>query len=297
MRTAGESRGPFRIASHHGGEPRTGRCRSDAYRSPTRAVRTAADAPDGLEERCDALLLVLPPCAVFYAPTAGRLRGMPVPAYADSGGRVPHVAVPADAPDHPRRRGVRIHSVRLPAWDRAEVGGRPVTDPARTFVDLGRFLTLPDLVAVGDWALREGLTTPNNLARRAYEAFGSRGIRQVRRALPLLDERAESPQESRLRVLIVLAALPAPVPNYVIRDEFGGFLARGDLVYPELRIVIEYDGAHHNDPRRRRADATRRTLLREHGWYVVEIHADDLRYPDRAVAKVTAALRVAGARW
>lgn len=253
--------------------------------------------PDGLRTTADALTLVLPEGAAFWGPTAARLWQLPVPAHADARGAVIHVAVPEGAPAVPRRQGLRAHRVRLPEGAVSLQEGRPVVVPARTFVDLGHLLELPDLVAVGDVALRRGYMTPDDITAWLRRRFGARGTRAVRQALPLLDARAESPPESRLRVHIVLAGLPVPVPNHVIRDADGGFLARGDLVYPELRIVIEYDGGHHDDPRRRRLDATRRTLLREHGWYVVEIHADDLRYPERALAKVTAALRVRGARW
>jgi very-short-patch-repair endonuclease len=96
-------------------------------------------------------------------------------------------------------------------------------------------------------------------------------------------------------VVLIEAGLPAPVPNRLITDDSGGFLARGDLVYERLRIVIEYDGEHHAHPRQRSRDATRRTLLREHGWYVVEITAADLRNPQLAIAKVRAALDVRAA--
>jgi very-short-patch-repair endonuclease len=85
-----------------------------------------------------------------------------------------------------------------------------------------------------------------------------------------------------------------PVPNQRILDEHGGFVAIGDLVYDEWLIVIEYDGAHHRDPLRQAKDATRRTRLREIGFYVVELTADDVRWPERALGKIRAALLARG---
>jgi hypothetical protein len=115
---------------------------------------------------------------------------------------------------------------------------------------------------------------------------------RARQVAPWTCPRAESPQESRVRAHLIFNGLPEPAVNVDITDEDGQFLARGDLVYAQWRIVVEYDGAVHGDERQRRRDAARRTLLREHGWHVVEITADDLIVPQRAVSKVQAAIRV-----
>jgi len=97
-----------------------------------------------------------------------------------------------------------------------------------------------------------------------------------------------------VRGIIIDAGLPIPCPNVRILDEHGGFVAIGDLVYDEWLIVIEYDGAHHRDPLRQAKDATRRTRLRELGHYVVEVTADDVRWPSRVVEKVLRALESRG---
>ena len=69
-----------------------------------------------------------------------------------------------------------------------------------------------------------------------------RGAVRMRQAVALSDGRAESPPESRLRVLLALAGIPA-VPQHTVRDGSGQFVARVDLAYPDRRIAIEYDGA------------------------------------------------------
>jgi hypothetical protein len=51
--------------------------------------------------------------------------------------------------------------------------------------------------------------------------------------------------ESRLRMLLVLAGLPEPTVNHIVRDDRGNWVRRFDLAYPDLRIAIEYDGRHH----------------------------------------------------
>jgi hypothetical protein len=79
----------------------------------------------------------------------------------------------------------------------------------------------------------------------------------------MLTSCSESPQESRLRVILIGDGLPAPTPNLVIVDDAGQFLARCDLGYEEWKVAVEYDGIVHADEIQRAADATRRTLLRE----------------------------------
>lgn len=159
-------------------------------------------------------------------------------------------------------------------------------------MDLASMLVVPDLVAVGDAVLRDHRTTTQELTWVLKRRLRYPGKVRARTAIPLLSGASRSPQESRLRAHVVLEGLPTPEVNAIITDRDGGFLACCDLVYRQWRIVIEYDGAVHDSPQRRRADATRRTLLRENGWYVVEIIADDLRHPSRALGKIHAAIRV-----
>jgi hypothetical protein len=61
----------------------------------------------------------------------------------------------------------------------------------------------------------------------------------------LVRERVDSPMESRLRMLIVLAGLPEPRVNVTYGEEDGLVLRRYDLSWPEVRVIVEYDGRHH----------------------------------------------------
>jgi len=61
--------------------------------------------------------------------------------------------------------------------------------------------------------------------------------------------------------------------------------------YPVLRIAIEYDGDHHRTSRQWRIDRTRRQLLEDAGWIVLEFTADDvLRRPEATVERVRRAI-------
>ena len=107
----------------------------------------------------------------------------------------------------------------------------------------------------------------------------------------LCDPGAESPQETRLRLLLLAGGLPRPVTQYEVRDANGLFVARLDLAYPGRRIGIEYEGDH---PRERTAfqrDLRRLNALRACGWTILRFAAADIyRDPARTVAIVRAAL-------
>ena len=150
---------------------------------------------------------------------------------------------------------------------------------------------LADLVAAGDRLLagRPGMRVDvrNQLSLRP----GGRGTAVAERAVVLLDGRAESPQESRLRVLMHLAGLPDPVAQHEVRDRCGRLVARLDLAYPSARLAVEYDGDHHRDRGQWRQDLVRRERLEAQGWrVVVVVGADLLGDPASVVARVRAAL-------
>lgn len=58
---------------------------------------------------------------------------------------------------------------------------------------------------------------------------GMRGIRHLHSALTLVDGGAESPQETRVRLLLVNAGLPAPETQIEYTDAFGVVRIRVDL--------------------------------------------------------------------
>ena len=259
------------------------------YWMPTRGVRLPDERRD-LTARCEALLVALPGPLAFTGSTAvGLWDGVEVPEEALE------ITIPADA--HPIRRVlVRARRRDLDDSDLLEVRGLPVTSPQRTFVDVAERLGVPRLVAVGDDLLRRRLCTPADIAEVMGRCAGQRGLRAARRAAELLDPRAESPRESLTRALIIEAGLPAPTPQVEIYDSGGRFIARGDLVYEDLRIVIEYDGYHHLSLQGQRHDARRRGELGLEGWLIVTVVPADIHRPRELIAKVDRALRSRGWR-
>lgn len=70
--------------------------------------------------------------------------------------------------------------------------------------------------------------------------------------------------------------LPRPQTQIPVRDEFGQIIARVDMGWEDLKIAVEYDGDHHWQNRRQLSRDIRRTEdLRELGWIVIRVTAED----------------------
>jgi hypothetical protein len=187
--------------------------------------------------------------------------------------------------------GLTVVRSALPAGDVARWAGLPVTTPVRTAFDLARRLSLVEAVVAVDAMLAARLVTRGGLAGFAGTRPCWPGQPQLRKVLVLCDPGAESPQETRLRLLLIAGGLPVPVTQYVVRDASGLFVARLDLAYPKRKIGVEYEGDHHRERGVFQQDLRRINALRACGWTVLRFAALDIyRDPARTVAVVRAAL-------
>lgn len=175
--------------------------------------------------------------------------------------------------------------------------GVSITTPERTFVDLAERLSLIDLVVLGDSLLSRGVTSREQLSTVARES-AARGARCARKAAEYVRLLVDSPQESRLRMLLVLAGLPEPTVNIVLRDADGQIRRRLDLGWESAKLAVEYDGRQHiTSDEAWRADLRRREELANDGWAVVVVTAHDLRAdPGAILERVVAAMRAQGMR-
>ncbi|MFP5333906.1 MAG: hypothetical protein ACLGIV_01205 [Actinomycetes bacterium] len=193
---------------------------------------------------------------------------------------LPVVFCPGRSGARGRRPGLEPLRSLLADDDVTTVHGLPVTSPLRTAFDLGR--TAPDLdtaVADVDAVLRATRTPVAELSAYAQERPGWKGVPLLRAALPLLDPRARSRPESRMRVVWVRdAGLPRPQVNVETRSQQDGvLLGIPDLLDLETGLVGEYDGAGHRETRQHGADNVREETFEEHGLTVVRAIWDDVR--------------------
>jgi hypothetical protein len=196
-----------------------------------------------------------------------------------------------------RRDGLRVHS----STDLDRCGTRvreriPVTDPARTLLDLARRPGDGRLLAVIEDAWRLGLTSWSELtATLAKHARPGRpGIRRLRRVIAAnihRDEATDSTLELLFLALLREHGLPEPVLHHRLVGPDGGFLAEIDLAYPSLRIAIELDGSVHRERKVFERDRPRQNGIVLQGWIVLRFTWRDLvERPDEIVAAVRAAI-------
>ena len=138
-------------------------------------------------------------------------------------------------------RRVVVHSASLTRAQITRVDGIPVTCPARTVVDLARTCSFESAVVTIDAALRRGLVSEATLADALQRAAGWPGVPAARRAVDFADGLAESVGESRSRVALLRAGLPAPTPQWEVRHG-GELVGRVDFAWPQRHTIAEFDG-------------------------------------------------------
>ncbi|MGV9801505.1 endonuclease domain-containing protein [Mycobacterium sp. NPDC003449] len=196
----------------------------------------------------------------------------------------------------PSPPGILVHTGTIADDELHIVDGMICTSVARTCYDMGRRQPLDTAVIRIDALLNRTagqLAAVTSITRR-YP--GARGIRRLRRALDLADAGAESPQETRLRLLLVRGGLPRPVTQIPVADESGRVRRRIDMGWPEWMVGVEYDGDQHwTDPEIHEGDIVRLEFLAARGWTIVRVSARQLRYRGPEVlARARDALHRAG---
>ena len=192
--------------------------------------------------------------------------------------------------------GIMLHSDRLADDEVQVVDGVRTTTPARTGFDLGRRKGLTNAVIRLDALMQATDVKGHDIAALSERHPGARGVVQLREAIGLSDAGAESPQETRTRLVLTAADLRPTQTQIVVLDELDHFVGRIDMGWDEWLVGVEYDGIQHwTDPEQRRRDIDRIAEFEALGWRIVRVGADMLRYrPGTIVARTRAALVAAG---
>lgn len=173
------------------------------------------------------------------------------------------------------RPGLVVHRGVLPEPDVCVALGCRVTTPVRTAWDLARRLGRTEAVVAVDALARVGRFDPAVLLASRPHRPAARGCRRLDTVVALADARAESPMETRLRLLLVDHGLPVPAVQYPIVDGDGHPIARVDLAYPAVTLAIEYDGEDFHRGRRRQ-DNRRDIALAQLGWETMRFGPEDV---------------------
>jgi very-short-patch-repair endonuclease len=200
--------------------------------------------------------------------------------------------LPDDAPPELARsqfrspKGIVTHSGAIADDEIRRLRGIPCTTPARTAYDIGRRIRKDESIIRID-ALLNATRIPVSAVEAIADRYpGARGVRGLRTALDLVDGGAESPQETRLRLVLVRSIEPRPVTQIPVRDDRGRVRRRIDMGYPEWMVGVEYDGEQHfEDAEAYANDIMRLEFLANRGWTIVRVSACQLREERREVVE------------
>jgi Protein of unknown function (DUF559) len=253
--------------------------RRSEFSQVIRSVWVHRDQSDD-DTRLRAALLLHPPDAVASHFSAARLLDLPVPEHLTE-----HVTV-FRAKDRRWRPGLKPHVTKRPRKVMV-VRGIRCTDPVTTFIQLAGTLPLVDLVVLGDAIVKKYAVSPARLVKLCrfscdyYAGAALAAALYVRRGV-------DSPMESRVRMLLVLAGLPEPKVDLRDLNPDGSWKRRYDLGYPEYRLLIEYDGRQHaEDPHQWMTDLERREELDDAGFRILVVTARGLFVePERTIERV-----------
>jgi hypothetical protein len=140
-------------------------------------------------------------------------------------------------------------------------------------------------IVSADDALHDGLTSVEAVERVALSVRRWPGAGRVRTMLAMMDGRAESVGESRLRVMLTVAGLRL-IPQFAITDDAGPF-AYVDLLVDGTNLCLEFDGrVKYGEPEVLWREKKREDRIRRRGYRVERVIWADLDRPKVLLARI-----------
>jgi very-short-patch-repair endonuclease/predicted transcriptional regulator of viral defense system len=191
-----------------------------------------------------------------------------------------------------QREGIRMHQVQ--SIDRADLTSRQglkVTAPARTLIDLAAVVESDELEAALSEAYALRRITEPELVDALERNRGRPGAAALRTLLATQEGPTitKSRGERLLRALLRKAELPQPLSNQHLLGH------RPDLLWPEHRLIVEFDGFQwHGHRAKFESDRARDAIFVAHGYRVIRVTWPQLiKHPYRVIANLARALAVA----
>lgn len=250
----------------------------------------------GFDEHLAAARLYLGPDAVSYGTTAARLWGI-------QGVWRRHETVELALPPGSERRqreGFFLHTVQVDPLDVTSIDGHLVTVPARTVTDLLLRLGREEGVAVTDSALHLGLIDLDDFASIRSRMYRRRGAIRAREHLGLARVGAQSPLETKLRLVAMSGDLEPDQLQVPIYSEAGVLLGYGDMGWKRKHrahgarewLIAEADGIdiHAAVPALYRDRRRANDFLAQGSADIVRFTSKDLRVPAAVLTVIRQAL-------
>lgn len=278
-----EERFPFGVARRQEAVEVMGRwavdvaVRSGALSQPWRGVLVDASRATDPLTRAAAALLACGDDAVLARQTAAAIHGCTAAASPQVHVLVPYLNWVRT------KSGLIVHHDRFNPEDVVTRHGLPVTELDLTISELlcteRRWVALACLdQALHGRSENDAREFVRAVKVRLVRRDDRRGVSTAKVLLALGDGGAESPQESRLRLLVVDSGFPVPVTQWPILSASGKLIYKLDLAWPELRIALEYDGYEAHEGKED-YDAERDRRLAARGWLVIHVRKNDILEP------------------
>ncbi|MEO5853111.1 MAG: hypothetical protein ABIQ15_11410 [Nocardioides sp.] len=197
--------------------------------------------------------------------------------------------------------GVRQHQGRLGDVDVVTRNNVPVTSATRLAIDITTVAETEPALAVVNDLLHRHLTSLEAIEARYASMTHDPYTLGTGLVLLLADGRIESVGETRTFFCCWRHSLPAPQPQWEVRDHAGLIVARLDLAWPELGAWVEFDGRQKYTRYLRKGESITDAVLREKqredmireltGWRCLRITWADLNEPERLAQRIRSFLR------
>ncbi|MDT0327544.1 type IV toxin-antitoxin system AbiEi family antitoxin domain-containing protein [Nocardiopsis lambiniae] len=230
--------------------------------------------------------LALGPHSFAGGETAARLWG--VQGLPPWDGHTVHMVIPALGAQRHHHR-ITLHSWRTSPEEVTALHGIRLTDPVRTLRDTLLRVDRETAVCLMDSALQRGLILEEDIEGLELANRGRKGCVRVRSWWPLADGRAESPLETRVRLICVDGGMPPTDLQRRFLDGHGRTIGIADFWWEEQRLIGEADGlGPHSLPQALLRDRERQNALQR--WHpdvrIVRFTWQDLKRPQYILASI-----------
>jgi hypothetical protein len=248
-------------------------------RRVARGVYLKSSVPDTSLVRASALSLVLPASSVAVGLSAAWIHQVPgLGVDVDDIFACPEFAT-VGSDTRINRTGVVQHRYQISSRDLMKIGDLQVTAFDRTAFDLARTRDAYKALGYLDMCASTGRLDVDQVQRIRRQSRGFRFVGTVDLVLPLVDRGSQSMGESRTRLKLINAGLPAPATQCQVFIPSTGQTFYLDLGWQRVKVGVEFDGAaDHSSPDQIAHDARRRLLIEAQGWKIFIVRSEDLRH-------------------
>jgi hypothetical protein len=175
--------------------------------------------------------------------------------------------------NHRPPTGVVTRNETLRDDEVARLGAMAATTVERTAFDLARRGPVGQAVARLDALARATHFKGDDVLALTRRHPNVRGCRRLDRVLDLVDDGAESPRETWLRLLLIDGGFPRPQTQIPVLGPDGYPRYRLDMGWEDMMIAVEYDGDDHRERVRFGGDIVRSEYIAHVGWRHIRVVA------------------------